>query len=42
MIGRGSRPPSTAPTFASVLDTGRSTLKLLLEVWYTLWHEAHH
>jgi hypothetical protein len=26
----------------SLVDTGRSTLKMLLEVWYALWHEAHH
>lgn len=27
---------------ASLVGTGRSTLKMLLEVWYALWHEAHH
>jgi len=26
----------------SLVDTGKFTFKMLLEVWYALWHEAHH
>jgi hypothetical protein len=42
MTSRGPRHTSDGPVLSSLLDTSRSTLKMLLEVWYTLWHESHH
>ncbi len=39
---RSESTPAEVPVVRSLLDTSRSTIKLLVELWYALWHEAHH
>jgi len=29
-------------TFASLTTTSSSALRLLLELWYAVWHDEHH
>jgi hypothetical protein len=41
-MNRGSRHQADAPVIASLVDTSKSTIKMLVELWYALWHEAHH
>ena len=31
-----------SPVIVSLFDTSKSTIKMLAELWYVLWHEAHH
>jgi len=33
--------PSEPPLVLSLVDTGRSTMRMLFEVWRALWHESH-
>jgi hypothetical protein len=33
---------SDPPVILSLVDTSKSTMRMLFEVWYALWHEAHH
>ena len=41
-MNRGSRYPGETPVVVSLVDTGRSTIKMLVELWYAMWHEANH
>lgn len=41
-MSRVSQHQADAPVVASLVDTGKSTIKMLVELWYALWHETHH
>jgi len=30
------------PVIFSLVDTSKSTVRMLFEVWYAVWHESHH
>jgi hypothetical protein len=41
-MSRGSRHQEDTSVVVSLVDTGKSTIKMLVELWYALWHESHH
>lgn len=41
-MSKGAGAPRDQRVILSVVDTGKSTIRMIFEVWYTLWHEAHH
>jgi hypothetical protein len=41
-MSRRSQHSVDSPVIVSIADTSRSTIKMLVELWYALWHEAHH
>jgi hypothetical protein len=39
---RGSNQVAEQPVIVSLVDTSKSTIRMLFELWYTMRHEAHH
>lgn len=37
-----TRNPEDTPVVASLVETGKSTLKMLVEIWYAGRHDSHH
>lgn len=41
MNSRSPEPVET-PLIVSLVDTSKSTIKMIAELWYALWQETHH
>ena len=41
-MGRETQSSSETRLAASLVDTSKSTIKMLVELWYALWHDSHH
>jgi hypothetical protein len=39
---RGSNQVAEQPVIVSLAGTSKATIRMLFEIWYTMWHEAHH
>lgn len=40
-MDRGTRQRVDPPVVVSLVDTSKSTIKMLVELWYAIWHESH-
>lgn len=41
-MSRAARSRTDVPVVASLVETSKSTIKMLVEIWYAAWHDAHH
>ena len=41
-MSKSANQRSDPPVILSLVDTSRSTMRMLFEFWYELRHEAHH